>query len=226
MNLKMNKNINIASYIDHTILNPDKTNEDIYKLCKEAIEYKFSSVCVLPHYVAYCRNLLADTGVKVCTVIGFPLGATHTSIKIAEAETAIEDGAIELDMVINISALKNKDYKTVQEDIEAVTEFAHLNNAIVKVIVETCLLTLDEKIKICEIVSNAGADFIKTSTGFSTSGATIEDIELFRKHCSENVKIKASGGIRSNDFTIQLINAGADRIGTSSGIKIFNESRQ
>ncbi len=221
----MNKNINIASYIDHTILNPDKTSADIYKLCKEAIEFNFASVCVLPHYVAYCRNLLDGTDVKVCTVIGFPLGATHTSTKIAEAESAIEDGATELDMVINIAALKNKDYKLVLEDIEAITQFSHLNNAIVKVIVETCLLDEEEKIKICELVNKAGADFIKTSTGFSTSGATVQDIALFRKYCSADVKIKASGGVRSFDFAMELINAGADRIGTSSGIKIVNESR-
>ena len=216
-------NINIASYIDHTILNPDKTNSDIYKLCKEAIQYNFASVCVLPHYVAYCRNLLDGTTVKVCTVIGFPLGATHTSTKIAEAESAIEDGANELDMVINISAFKNKDYGIVLEDIEAITQFAHLNNAIVKVIVETCLLTEEEKIKICELVSKSEADFIKTSTGFSTSGATIEDILLFRKYCSSQTKIKASGGIRSSDFAIKLIEAGADRLGTSSGIKIITD---
>ncbi len=219
----MDNKLNIAEYIDHTILNPDKTNADIYKLCKEAIEYKFASVCVLPHYVAYCRNLLDGTDVKVCTVIGFPLGVTHTSTKIAEAESAIEDGANELDMVINIAALKNKDYQIVLEDIEAITQFAHLNNAIVKVIVETCLLNEEEKIIICELVSKAQADYIKTSTGFSTSGATIEDIKLFRKYCSENTRIKASGGIRTAEFAMQLIEAGAHRIGTSSGIKIFNE---
>lgn len=216
----------LASKIDHTILKPDTTNFQIEKLCKEANLHSFASVCVLPHYVSYARNLINNPEVKICTVIGFPLGSTYTQTKIAEAEEAIENGADELDMVINIAAMKNEDYVKVQEEIESLVQFSHLNNKVLKVIIETSLLTVDEKIKASVIVSNAGADFIKTSTGFSGAGATLEDIKLMRKHCTDNIKIKASGGIRTLDFALELIVAGADRIGTSSGVALIDEANK
>jgi deoxyribose-phosphate aldolase len=218
--------IALAGKIDHTILKPESTNFQIENLCKEANEFNFASVCVLPHYVSYAKNLINNDFTKICTVIGFPLGATFTQTKVAEAEEAIENGAEELDMVMNIAAFKNEDYMKVQEDIETIAEFAHLNNTIVKVIIETSLLTLDEKIKASVIVSNSGADFIKTSTGFSTGGATVEDILLMREHCNSQTKIKASGGIRDLDFALELIDAGADRIGASAGVKIIEEANK
>jgi len=216
----------LAKKIDHTLLKPDSTNTQIEILCKEANSFGFASVCVLPHYVSYARNLINNDSVKVCTVIGFPLGATYTQTKIAESEEAIENGADELDMVMNIAAFKNEDYQKVQEDIEAIVQFAHLNNKLVKVIIETSQLSLDEKIKACVIVSNSGADFIKTSTGFSTSGATFEDIILMKNNVNENTLIKASGGVRDLDFALQLINAGASRIGTSSGVALIEEANK
>lgn len=222
------KDINVnelAKRIDHTLLKPDSTNAQIETLCKEAEQFGFASVCVLPHYVSYARNLINNSEVKICTVIGFPFGTTYTQTKISEAEEAIENGADELDMVINIAAFKNEDYVLVQEDIEAVVQFAHLNNKIVKVIIETSLLTLDEKIKAIVIVSNAGADFVKTSTGFSGGGATIDDIKLMKIHSAENTEIKASGGVRDLDFALELIENGASRIGTSSGVKIIEEAK-
>lgn len=218
--------IELAGKIDHTILKPESTNFQIEKLCSEANQYKFASVCVLPHYVAYAKNLINNDITKICTVIGFPLGVTYTQTKIAEAEEAIENGADELDMVMNIAAFKNEDYIKVQEDIETIVQFAHLNSKIVKVIIETALLTLDEKIKASVIVSNADADYIKTSTGFSTAGATTEDILLMREHCSPKTMIKASGGIRDLDFALKLIESGADRIGASAGVHLIEEANK
>ena len=213
----------IAGLIDHTNLKPDCTQETLEQLCKEAIEYKFTSVCVLPHYVKAAAELMENTAVKTGTVIGFPLGATYGTVKAMEADIALLCGAKELDMVINIAALKNKDYHAVEHDIEAVVNLAHRNRAIVKVIIETCLLSEKEKIEACKIVSECDADYIKTSTGFSSAGATVEDVQLMRRHCPDNVKIKAAGGIKTLDFTMKLLEAGADRIGTSSGINIINE---
>jgi deoxyribose-phosphate aldolase len=210
----------IAHKIDHTLLKPESTQEQIETLCKEALEHKFASVCVLPYYVPLCAQLLKVSPVKVCTVIGFPLGATLTEAKVAEAHAVLKNGAQELDMVLNISALKNGSYLYVQNDIDALAKKAHENNAILKVIIETCLLTEEEKIKACELVTNAGADFIKTSTGFSTSGATIEDVVLLKHHVGAGVKVKASGGIRDLKAAAAMIEAGADRLGTSSGVKI------
>lgn len=215
----------IASYIDHTALKPNTNAKEIEKLCSEAAQYGFASVCVLPHYVLQAKGLLGESNVKVCTVVGFPLGGTYTHAKLAETGMAIVDGAEEIDMVINIAAMMNSDYDTVEKDIAQVVELCHEHSAITKVIVETCLLNEAQKVDICKIVTNSGADFIKTSTGFSSGGATVADIQLMKKHIGPNVKIKASGGIRSFDFAYELIREGATRIGASAGVQIVGEAR-
>lgn len=211
--------MNIESMIDHTLLKPDATDKMIENLCSEAIEYGFAAVCVNPFYVKKAKELLEGNNVKVATVIGFPLGANKKEVKAFETEEAIKDGADEVDMVINIGALKNKDYATVKEDIKAVVEAAK-GKAIVKVIIETCLLTDEEKIKACELAKEAGADFVKTSTGFSTGGATVEDVKLMKNTVGNSMKIKASGGIRDYATAKAMIDAGASRIGASSSVKI------
>ncbi|WP_462408859.1 deoxyribose-phosphate aldolase [Neobacillus sp. Marseille-QA0830] len=211
---------NIARMIDHTLLKADATKEQIDQLAKEAKEYSFASVCVNPGWVKTAAELLKDTpDVKVCTVIGFPLGASTSETKAFETKNAIENGANEIDMVINIGALKGKQYEWVEEDIRAVTEAAK-DKALVKVIIETCLLTDEEKVKACELSVKAGADFVKTSTGFSTGGATVEDIRLMRKTVGPDIGVKASGGVRSREDALAMIEAGATRIGASSGIAI------
>jgi deoxyribose-phosphate aldolase len=212
----------VASRIDHTILKPDTSYQEIEKLCKEVHDYNFACVCVLPYFVGFSRSLLVKKE-KVCTVIGFPLGASFVFSKMDECVHALKNGAGEIDMVINIAALLANDYRTVSTEISSVVEIAHSTLAQVKVIVETCLLTEQQKIDVSKIVSDNGADFIKTSTGFSHGGATLHDVALLRKYSHENVKVKASGGIKSAQFAIELINAGADRIGTSSGVKIIEE---
>jgi deoxyribose-phosphate aldolase len=213
---------NYASYIDHTLLSPDATKEQIGNLCQEARKYGFASVCVNPYWVKYCKNLLQDTCVKVCTVIGFPLGATTTETKIIETKQAIEQGADEIDMVINIGLLKTRDYERVKEDIQHVIDAA--GGKIVKVIIETCLLTDEEKVRACQLAVDAGAAFVKTSTGFSKSGATVEDVALMRKTVGQQVGVKASGGIRSFSDMKKMLEAGANRIGTSSGVRIIEET--
>lgn len=218
----MNK-LELAKYIDHTLLKPNATKEQFITLCNEAFENHFASVCVLPHYVGLANDILRGSDVKVCTVVGFPLGVTFNSAKMAETGQAISYGATEIDMVINISELINGNHNVVFDDIKLLADLCHANDSILKVIVETCLLNEQQKIDICKIVTDAGADFIKTSTGFSTGGATIADIQLFKKFVGENVKIKASGGIRELPFCLDLINAGANRIGTSSGISLVGE---
>jgi deoxyribose-phosphate aldolase len=212
-----------AKTIDHTILKPNATFAEIEKLCSEARQYRFASCCVNPYYVKMTSDLLVNTGVLTCAVIGFPLGANITNVKIVEAELAMLDGAKEIDMVINIAELVNCNYNYVFNEIKQLAELVHQNDSILKVIVETCLLNTNEKIEIAKIVSDASADFIKTSTGFSSAGATTEDIVLFKNTISPKLKIKASGGIRSLDFALELINAGANRIGTSSGIKLVED---
>lgn len=209
----------IASMIDHTLLKPEATKEAIETLCNEAKEYKFKAVCVNPYYVKMCKEILKDSEVKVATVIGFPLGASTKEVKAFETKNAIENGADEVDMVLNIGAMKNKDYNAVKEDIKAVVEVAK-NKAIVKVIIETCLLTDEEKVKACELSKEAGADFVKTSTGFSTGGATVEDIRLMKKTIGNSLQIKASGGIRDYKTANAMIDAGASRIGASASVKI------
>ena len=216
--------MDIAKYIDHTILKPEATIEEVKKLCREATEYNFASVCVNGCYAHLVSTELAGSDVKTCVVVGFPLGAMTKEAKAFETTQAIENGATEIDMVINVGALKEKNYAVLKEDIEAVVKAA-AGKAIVKVIIETCLLTDEEKVKACEISKEAKADFVKTSTGFSTSGATKEDIALMRKTVGENIGVKASGGVRDFKTAMDMINAGASRIGASASISIVSESK-
>ena len=206
----------INEYIDHTVLNADARKSDIDKLVKEAQKYKFKSVCVNSSYVSYIRKI--DKNIKITSVVGFPLGAMATKAKAYEAKLAISDGADEIDMVINVGRLKDKDYSYVEKDIEEVKKSCQ--GKVLKVIIETCLLTDQEKIKACEISKKAGADFVKTSTGFSKSGAKIEDVKLMRESVGENFGVKASGGIHNKDQALQMIKAGANRLGTSKSIEI------
>jgi deoxyribose-phosphate aldolase len=212
--------MNLAGMIDHTLLKAEATQAEIAKLIDEAKKYQFASVCVNPTWVSYAAEQLAGTPVKVCTVIGFPLGATTSETKAFEAKDAVAKGASEVDMVINIGALKDGDDNRVMQDIKAVVD-AVSGKALVKVIIETCLLTDEEKVRACELAAKAGADFVKTSTGFSTGGATVEDVALMRKTVGEQLGVKASGGVRSLDDMKKMMEAGATRIGTSSGAKIL-----
>lgn len=215
----------LAGMIDHTLLKADATREQIQKLCEEAKQYQFASVCVNPTWVKYADVLLQGSGVKVCTVIGFPLGANTPEVKAFETKNAIENGAQEVDMVINIGALKDKDYELVERDIRAVTEAA-AGKALTKVIIETCLLTDEEKIRACELAVKAGSDFVKTSTGFSTGGATVADVALMRKTVGPDIGVKASGGVRNLTDAKAVIEAGATRIGASAGIAIVTTSEE
>lgn len=212
----------LASYIDHTALKPDILKTDIEKLCDEAIKYGFTSVCVNPYYVSFAKECLNGTDVKVCTVIGFPLGATTSEVKAFEASQAIENGAKEIDMVLNIGALKEGRFDYVEKDIRAVAETCR-GKALLKVIIETCLLDDNQKIKACKLAKIAKADFVKTSTGFSTSGAKVADIVLMRDTVGNEMGVKASGGIRDIDTLLKMIEAGASRIGASASVKIINE---
>lgn len=213
---------NIARMIDHTLLKADATKEEIAKLVSEAKQYSFASVCINPAWVKIAAQQLADTPeVKVCTVIGFPLGATTSETKAFETKNAIENGATEVDMVINIGALKDKQDDIVEKDIRAVVEAAK-GKALTKVIIETCLLTDEEKVRACELAVKAGADFVKTSTGFSTGGATASDIALMRQTVGPDIGVKASGGVRSREDALAMKEAGATRIGASAGIAIVN----
>lgn len=211
--MKLNK------YIDHTLLKPDASQEQIETLIEEAKKYDFASVCVNPTWVSFAAQALKATDVKVCTVIGFPLGANTPELKAFETSDAIQNGANEVDMVINIGALKSRNFDLVERDIRAVVEAA--KGTLVKVIIETCLLTDDEKVKACQIAQKAGADFVKTSTGFSTGGATVEDVALMRKTVGSDMGVKASGGARSYEDALAFIKAGATRIGASSGVAIM-----
>jgi deoxyribose-phosphate aldolase len=211
---------NVAAMIDHTLLKPEATKEQIEKLCQEAIENKFFSVCVNPVWVRTSKELVKNSGVKVCTVIGFPLGASTSETKAFETKNAIENGADEVDMVINIGALKGQNDTLVESDIRAVVEAAK-GKALTKVIIETSLLTKEEKIRACELSVKAGADYVKTSTGFSTGGATFDDIALMRKTIGPTIGVKASGGVRSTEDAQKMIEAGATRIGASSSVDII-----
>lgn len=213
----------LNKYIDHTLLKPEATKAQITKLCEEARQYDFASVCVNTCYVPLAKELLAGSDVKVCCVVGFPLGAMDTVSKAFEAKTAVENGAQEVDMVINIGALKDKDYDYVTKDIAAVVEAS--KPAIVKVIIEACLLTDEEKVEACKCSMNAKAEFVKTSTGFSTHGATPEDVALMKKTVGNVCKVKAAGGVRSYDDAMKMIEAGADRLGCSAGIKVMEEAK-
>ncbi|MGU8581572.1 deoxyribose-phosphate aldolase [Clostridium perfringens] len=209
----------LAKMIDHTILKPEADKASIEKLCKEALEYNFASVCINPTNVELAAKLLKGSEVKVCTVIGFPLGANTMEVKAFETKDAIAKGADEVDMVINIGRLKDKDYEYVEKDIKAVVDAAD-KKALTKVIIETCLLTEEEKVKACELAKKAGADFVKTSTGFSTGGATPEDIKLMRETVGPEMGVKASGGVRSIEDAEAVIKNGATRIGASASIAI------
>ena len=211
--MKLNK------YIDHTLLKADASQEQIETLIEEAKKYDFASVCVNPTWVHFAAQALKATDVKVCTVIGFPLGANTPELKAFETSDAIQNGANEVDMVINIGALKSRNFDLVERDIRAVVEAAE--GTLVKVIIETCLLTDDEKVKACQIAQKAGADFVKTSTGFSTGGATVADVALMRKTVGPDMGVKASGGARSYEDALAFIKAGATRIGASSGVAIM-----
>jgi len=215
----------LARLIDHTLLKADATEEQIRRLCAEAREYNFAAVCVNPAWVRLCAEELHGTPVKVCSVIGFPLGATLPEVKAYEAERVIADGAREVDMVINIGALKSKEYRLVERDIAAVVQTAHAHDVIVKVIIETALLTEEEKVKACELARAAGADYVKTSTGFGPGGATVADVRLMRRVVGPHMGVKAAGGIRTAETAREMIAAGATRLGASAGVQIVREAR-
>lgn len=214
-----------AKMIDHTILKADATVEQVEALCGEAMEYGFASVCVNSSFVPFCAEMLADSDVKVCTVVGFPLGAMSTAGKVMETRQAILDGADEIDMVVHVGMIKSGDWDYVESDIQEVVDVAK-GKAAVKVIIETCLLTDEEKVRVCQISRDAGADFVKTSTGFSTGGATAEDVALMRKTVGPEMGVKASGGVRTLAAAEAMVQVGATRIGTSSGIAIIKEAEQ
>ena len=208
----------VNKFIDHTILKTAATKEDVKKLCDEAKKYGFYSVCVNGANVEYAFNQVKDSDVKVAAVVGFPLGAMATDVKVFEAKKAIEDGASEIDMVINVGALKDRNYDFVENEIRKIKEA--IGNNILKVIIETCYLTDEEKVKACELSVNANADFVKTSTGFGTGGATFEDVELMKKTVGDKAQVKASGGVKDFETAKKYIELGATRLGTSSGIAI------
>jgi len=211
----------LNKYFDHTILKADATSAQVDELCREALKYDFYSVCVNSCYVSKCSQMLKESDVKIAAVVGFPLGACTTKSKAFETSEACRDGASEIDMVINVGALKDGKYDYVRSDIKAVVDAAAEYDAIVKVIIETCLLTKEEKITACKLSEEAGAAFVKTSTGFSTGGATIEDVMLMKSIVGDRLQVKASGGIRDYETTMKMIEAGADRIGASASVNIM-----
>jgi len=215
----------IARLIDHTLLKPEATRAQIETLCREAREHGFATVCVNPGWVPLCAQLLRGSDTRVCTVVGFPLGATLPEVKAYEATRVAAEGACEVDMVMAIGALKSGDYRAVERDVAAVVEASHRAGALLKVIIETALLTDDEKVKACVIVRAAGADFVKTSTGFASGGATAEDVALMRRVVGPDIGVKAAGGVKDLKSAQAMIQAGADRIGASVGVKIVQESR-
>lgn len=216
--------MNIAPYIDHTLLKPTATLAQIETLCKEALHYGFAAVCVPPLYVKKAKEFMANSEVKVATVIGFPFGYSAIEAKVAEIVLAIVDGADELDMVVNISAIKNADWNFLANEINTVMPIIKNKNKIIKVIIESGILTDNEIIKCCDLYGAAGVDYVKTSTGYAEKGASIHDVQLIRTHLADAIKIKASGGIKSYSFAKELINAGANRLGCSSSIQIVKES--
>jgi len=218
--------MNIAEYIDHTVLKPTTTLQDVEKLCEEALSYQFAAVCVPPLFVKKAKEILGSSSIKVATVIGFPFGYSAIEAKVAEVVLAIIDGADELDVVINISAIKNNDWQFLANEINAILPIIKNKNKIIKVIIESGILTDDEIIKCCDLYGAAGVDFMKTSTGYAEKGASIEAVKLMRKHLADNVLIKASGGIKNFIFAKQLIQAGANRLGCSSSIAIINEAAE
>ncbi len=225
MNLKLSPS-ELARFIDHTLLKPEATRAQVEALCMEAIRYGFFSVCVNPSYVPLAASILKGTEIKVCSVVGFPLGATMPEVKVFEAEKVISHGAQEIDMVMNVGAMKSGDYDLVREDIARVVELAHGAGALVKVILETALLSQDEKVMACKLAMEAGADFVKTSTGFGPGGATVEDVRLMRETVGEKIGVKAAGGISSLEQAIAMIKAGANRIGASRSVRIIQEAEE
>ena len=215
----------LAATIDHTLLKPTATEEQIRALCAEALEYRFASVCVQPSWVELCAKLLQNSPVKVCTVIGFPLGVTLPDVKVCEAQRCLALGATELDMVINLGALKSGQLELVEADIAGVVDVAHPHGALVKVIIETGYLSEEEKITACKLAKAAGADFVKTSTGFGPGGATVEDVTLMRTVVGPEMGVKASGGVKTAAEARAMLAAGATRIGTSAGVKIASEEQ-
>ena len=211
----------LSKYIDHTLLKADALEKDIVKLCEEAKEYDFKSVCINPSYIPLAKKELADSDVLVCTVVGFPLGQMSTQAKVFETKDALEKGADEIDMVLNIAKLKDGDLNYVTKEIKALKDV--LKDHVLKVIIEACLLSDDEKKAACECILKAGADFVKTSTGFSTGGATFEDVALLKSCVGDKCQVKAAGGVRSHEDFLKMIELGADRIGTSSGVKLLKE---
>ena len=218
--------MNIASYIDHTVLKPTTILADVEKLCAESRQYNFAAVCVPPLFVKKALTLLQETDVKVATVIGFPFGYSAIEAKVAETILAIIDGAHELDVVVNISAIKNNDWQFLASELNAILPIVRSKNKVLKIIIESGILTDDEIIKCCDLYGIAGVDFLKTSTGYAEKGATVEAVKLLRKHLAPNIQIKASGGIKTYTFAKQLIDAGATRLGCSSSIQIVNEAAQ
>lgn len=212
---------NLNKYIDHTILKAFATSKDIENICEEAKKYNFKSVCINPCFVSMAKELLKGSDVLVCTVIGFPLGSNTIETKVFETEDAVKNGADEIDMVINVGKAKEHDYDYIKKEIEAVVNAS--SNKLVKVIIETCYLTDEEKVEVCKAATLAKADFVKTSTGFGTGGANAHDVSLMRKSISPEMKVKASGGVRTLDDALQMIEAGAERIGASSGVKIMED---
>jgi deoxyribose-phosphate aldolase len=215
----------IAQMIDHTLLKPDATRDQIAQLCYEARKFNFAAVCVNPTHVKLCTQLLQGSPVHVCTVVGFPLGATPPEVKTYEAQQSIDDGATEVDMVINVGALKSKDYALVERDIASVARTCHAGRAILKVIIEAALLTDEEKVIACQLAKAAGADFVKTSTGFGPGGATVHDVALMRRAVGSGMGVKAAGGIKSFEDAQAMVAAGATRIGASAGIRIVQEAK-
>jgi len=215
----------VAALIDHTLLRPDATRVNIEELCREAAQFKFATVCVNPTWVAVAARLLSGTGVGVCSVVGFPLGATTADVKAYETQRAIFDGAREIDMVINVGALKSGDLRTVERDIESVVAPCRACGALSKVIIEAALLTDDEKVTACTLAKAAGADFVKTSTGFGPGGATAADVALMRRVVGADMGVKAAGGVRDLDAVNAMVAAGASRVGASAGVKIVQQSR-
>ena len=214
----------VAALIDHTLLKAEATRNDIERICREALQYKFASVCVNSVFVNQVSEALRNSPVKTCVVVGFPLGANLPAVKLDEARVALEQGAQEIDMVIHIGALKAGDDAAVRSEIESLSRLVHERSAILKVIIETALLSEEEKVRACRAARDARADFVKTSTGFSTSGATIGDVELIRREVGREIGVKASGGVRTLDDLLNMVDAGATRIGTSNGVKITQEA--
>lgn len=213
----------VASLIDHTLLKPDAQERDIAQLCREAHEFGFAAVCINPYWVRFAADQLSGSPVRICTVIGFPLGANDIRTKLSETEVALSEGARELDMVQNIGALRSGTIDTLREEIAELATLAHAGRGLLKVILETCLLTEEEKITSCRVAADGGADFVKTSTGFSTAGATVADVQLMRRTVGSFLGVKASGGVRTLAVLREMVSAGANRIGTSSGVNIVKE---